>query len=206
MNKFSYISLDVQMRMRPSFCDLVRENIYVNLKDGQNVMNYFDVKGVTRNLFWVNHNSPESSIDTSKQNVFEAEFLIQLCQKLMKCGNSHNDIVFLTPYAAQAMLMSEQLDKLKLPKLKVAVLDAYQGEESNIILLSLVRSNNNKKDIGFLAMQNRISVLLSRAKIGFFICGNMDCLASASKDWRKVKDVLSRHNAIDSQLPADFYL
>jgi helicase required for RNAi-mediated heterochromatin assembly 1 len=48
---------------------------------------------------------------------------------------------------------------------KITVLDNYQGEESKIILLSLVRNNNNDS-IGFLGTENRICVALSRAKEG----------------------------------------
>lgn len=46
---------------------------------------------------------------------------------------------------------------------RVTVVDNFQGEENDIILLSLVRSNEENK-IGFLKSDNRICVALSRAK------------------------------------------
>lgn len=46
---------------------------------------------------------------------------------------------------------------------RVTVVDNFQGEENDIILLSLVRSNEENK-IGFLRTDNRICVALSRAK------------------------------------------
>lgn len=46
---------------------------------------------------------------------------------------------------------------------RVTVVDNFQGEENDIILLSLVRSNKENK-IGFLRTDNRICVALSRAK------------------------------------------
>lgn len=49
--------------------------------------------------------------------------------------------------------------------MRITVVDDFQGEESKIILLSLVRSNEDSK-IGFLATENRICVALSRAKHG----------------------------------------
>lgn len=49
--------------------------------------------------------------------------------------------------------------------MKITVVDNYQGEESRIVILSLVRSNRDGK-IGFLAAQNRVCVALSRAKEG----------------------------------------
>lgn len=50
---------------------------------------------------------------------------------------------------------------------RVTVVDNFQGEENDIILLSLVRSNEENK-IGFLRTDNRICVALSRAKYIFF--------------------------------------
>ena len=47
---------------------------------------------------------------------------------------------------------------------RVSTVDNFQGEENEIILLSLVRSNTDNK-IGFLKMNNRICVALSRAKV-----------------------------------------
>jgi len=48
-------------------------------------------------------------------------------------------------------------------KVRVSTVDGYQGEENEIVLLSLVRSNRDG-DIGFLKTNNRLCVALSRAK------------------------------------------
>lgn len=77
---------------------------------------------------------------------------------------------------------------------KVIVVDKYQGEENDIILLSLVRSNAERK-IGFLSIENRVCVALSRAKIGLYIIGNMDILSDSSL-WRNIKEELVRQEAI----------
>lgn len=203
MNKFNFISLDVQMRMRPEFCDLVRETIYKDLKDGENVKKYHHIKGLSTNFFCLNHNFPESISETSKENSFEVDYILKLYRKLLELDYSSKEIVILTPYAAQAKRFEQKLTELTLPRVRVAILDSYQGEEASIILLSLVRSNKNN-DIGFLSMENRISVLLSRAKHGFFICGNIDCFANASRNWRQIKNILVRHCAIGNSVPSDF--
>ena len=57
---------------------------------------------------------------------------------------------------------------------KIMVVDNFQGEENDIILLSLVRSNREAK-IGFLRTENRVCVALSRAKMGFYIIGMCIC-------------------------------
>lgn len=53
----------------------------------------------------------------------------------------------------------------------VFTVDSYQGEENDIILLSLVRSNEFL-GIGFLENKNRLVVALSRARRGLYIFGN----------------------------------
>jgi hypothetical protein len=57
-----------------------------------------------------------------------------------------------------------------LEEVRITVVDNFQGEENDIILLSLVRSNREAK-IGFLSIENRVCVALSRAKMGFYIIG-----------------------------------
>ncbi len=74
-------------------------------------------------------------------------------------------------------------------------MDDFQGEENDIILLSLVRSNL-KQNIGFLGIKNRICVTLSRAKKGLFIIGNKEMLRDKQKTiW---PEVISKLQSIDS--------
>lgn len=54
-----------------------------------------------------------------------------------------------------------------LEDVRITVVDNYQGEENDIILLSLVRSNDDG-DVGFLKVENRVCVALSRAKHGMY--------------------------------------
>ncbi|THW66498.1 hypothetical protein D6D19_09329 [Aureobasidium pullulans] len=54
---------------------------------------------------------------------------------------------------------------------RIATVDNFQGEEAEVVVISLVRSNKEQK-CGFLRTSNRINVLLSRAKNGMFIIGN----------------------------------
>lgn len=74
------------------------------------------------------------------------------------------------------------------------VVDKYQGEENCIVILSLVRSNENG-NIGFLSIENRVCVALSRAKNGFFMIGNMECLAQ-TRLWQKLETILKKNDAI----------
>ncbi|EGD73577.1 hypothetical protein PTSG_05285 [Salpingoeca rosetta] len=82
----------------------------------------------------------------------------------------------------------------KAKAVRVATIDNYQGEESNIIILSLVRSNK-QGSIGFLKEKERVNVMLSRAKLGMIIIGNLDTFyfAKAEKGrdmWQKLIDIV----------------
>lgn len=79
--------------------------------------------------------------------------------------------------------------------LLLQVTDNYQGEENDIIILSLVRSNREKK-IGFLSIHNRICVALSRARCGFFVIGNMSLLAEVDSMWKKIVESLKETNEL----------
>ena len=52
-----------------------------------------------------------------------------------------------------------------------SITDNYQGEESNIIIASLTRSNP-ENNIGFMGSPERLNVLLSRARNGLILVGN----------------------------------
>lgn len=76
-----------------------------------------------------------------------------------------------------------------LADVKCIVVDKYQGEENDIILLSLVRSNADAK-IGFLKTENRVCVALSRAKKGLYVVGNMENLRASGPLWQEIHRIL----------------
>ncbi|KNC53025.1 uncharacterized protein AMSG_09316 [Thecamonas trahens ATCC 50062] len=68
-------------------------------------------------------------------------------------------------------------------QIRVASVDNFQGEESDVVLVSLVRSNAGG-NIGFLKWANRANVLLSRAKHGMILFGSASTFeASGSQFW-----------------------
>lgn len=76
-----------------------------------------------------------------------------------------------------------------LNNMKIVTVDSYQGEENDIVLLSLVRSNN-RRAIGFLSCDNRACVALSRARRGFYIFGNAEHFACESHTWTAVVELM----------------
>lgn len=183
LNKIQCYTLNVQHRMRPEISSLICPMIYQNLMDHESTMNRPSIQGVEKPLFFIDHQHKEELCnDNSKKNVHEAEFLIQLARHLVLNDYKPENITILVAYLGQMFEMMAQKKKHQalLKDIRIAVLDNYQGEESDIILLSLVRNNDDNK-IGFLKIENRVCVALSRARNGLYIMGNMTQLAKASE-------------------------
>lgn len=98
----------------------------------------------------------------SKSNLHEATFLAKLCRHFILQGYTPDKITVLTMYTGQMFLLKKEMPET-CQGVRVTCVDNFQGEESDIILLSLVRNNEDGK-IGFLSVDNRICVALSRAK------------------------------------------
>ncbi|CAB4399021.1 unnamed protein product [Rhizophagus irregularis] len=77
-------------------------------------------------------------------------------------------------------------------------IDNFQGDEANIVIVSLVRNVSKSGDydsIGFLKSSNRSNVLLSRAREGMYLIGNSELMATKSEDiWNPVIKMLKTRN------------
>ena len=176
-------SLDVQHRMRPEIACLVHD-IYPQLTNHQSVEEYPDIKGISSNVFFIDHAHPEEENRAlkSQSNIHEAEYITALCKYLILQGYSPEQITVLTPYVGQLLKIRNLMPRKGFEGVRVVAVDNYQGEENDIVLLSLVRSNDVEK-VGFTGEENRVCVMLSRAKHGLYVIGNFSLLASKSKMW-----------------------
>lgn len=81
---------------------------------------------------------------------------------------------------------------------RIASVDNFQGEEAKVIVISLVRSNDERR-CGFLKTSNRINVLLSRARHGMYIIGNTNTARSVPM-WDKVITILEKGGNVGQNL------
>ncbi|XP_054285406.1 NFX1-type zinc finger-containing protein 1-like [Macrosteles quadrilineatus] len=198
-NGMNCYTLDVQHRMRPEFASLIVPSIYPELMSHSSTKNRPDIKGVHCNLYFINHKNPEEHLlDTqSHLNKYEAKFVLELAHYLVLQGYSAEEVTILATYSGQMKKIKKMRDQVssEMRDLRITTVDDFQGEENKIVILSLVRSNE-EGNIGFLKTENRVCVALSRARDGLYIIGNMDCLAENSQIWPQVRERLMEHNAI----------
>lgn len=170
--------------------------IYGQLEDHPSVLERLPVPGMAGvNSFFFSHNWPETSDSyTSKCNQSEADMVVGFFDYLVRNGMEAKDITVLTFYNGQRKMILRGLknhSNLQGCYFKVVTVDSYQGEENGIVLLSLVRSNN-RQNIGFLEVENRVCVALSRSQRGFYLFGNAINLCRASMLWWEIVQIMAK--------------
>lgn len=96
-----------------------------------------------------------------------------VCKLLETIKADHRDIAFISPYAVQVSAAKEQLPQ----QIRMSTIDSFQGQEKEIIFLSLVRSNEDG-EIGFLKDYRRMNVAITRAKEELFVIGDSATIGS----------------------------
>jgi len=202
LNELHCDRLSIQHRMRPEIAELIVPHIYTSLTNANSVLLYENVWGILGNIFFLNHSFNEEKADDrqSHSNIHEAKFLSALCKYFLDVGYKPSQITILTTYSGQMFLFSKYMPKTTFEGVHVTPVDNYQGEENDIILLSLVRSNKDG-NIGFLNIANRVCVALSRARKGCFIIGNGNQLADGSRLWHNILASMKTHNRVVDSLP-----
>ena len=122
----------------------------------------------------------EKPVGTSVANPEEATFLFNYLEKFI-ADLDPLSIAVISPYSEQIRLLKAELaNRPDLKKLEsfisVNTIDSFQGQERDMVLISLTRSNN-EGDIGFLADIRRLNVAMTRAKKKLVIIGDSSTLA-----------------------------
>lgn len=110
----------------------------------------------------------------SKYNIGEAILVKEIVNRLVSLGVNKRDIGVITPYKDQ-----EGYIKSLLPDVEVKTVDGFQGREKEVIILSLVRSNQ-EEEIGFLKDERRLNVAITRAKRKLILIGDAKTLSSSA--------------------------
>ena len=171
----------------------------------------------------------------SKVNEHEASVVTNAVRYLLQQGYSPGQLVVLTPYLGQVRVLTQKLanvctvligdldmddmanaglstinltDTAGSPgaaSVRISTIDNYQGEEADVVVASLVRSNQ-KRILGHLQERQRVNVLLSRARNGLILVGNAQMLLKcrtrpSQMDWNKLMTILHKKGAVHDGLP-----
>ena len=118
----------------------------------------------------------------SSFNVAETE----LCKKIIdylkdKLKVENNDIGIITPYSAQVANLSKKITQDEYRGLEISTVDGFQGREKEIIVLSLVRSNQ-KHQVGFLSDKRRLNVAITRPRRMLIVVGDIDTITNGNEN------------------------
>jgi ATP-dependent RNA/DNA helicase IGHMBP2 len=93
---------------------------------------------------------------------------LQIVQKLIEQNKwNAKDVNVISPYAGQVVMAKSMLDAT----IRCNTIDSFQGQENSVIIISLVRSNDDGV-IGFLTDYRRMNVAITRAKHELYVIGD----------------------------------
>ncbi|KAI7754256.1 hypothetical protein M8C21_018015, partial [Ambrosia artemisiifolia] len=147
----------------------------------------------------------------SYQNIHEAQFCLRLYQHLQRSvkslGIAKVSVGIITPYKLQLKCIQREFEEVLKSEegkdLYINTVDAFQGQERDVIMMSCVRASNH--GVGFVADIRRMNVALTRAKRALWVMGNASTLVQ-SDDWAAlIADAKTRECYMDMEsIPKDF--
>ncbi|KAF8969177.1 P-loop containing nucleoside triphosphate hydrolase protein [Flammula alnicola] len=161
LRKLVFIGDDKQHRMPTPIGAFISREVYKNrLKTRHSISDPQSCRFVDVS------NGSEEAMGHSWKNTPEVDVAIAIARQLKRAGKPFRII---TPYDPQRSLLENGLKHAKLPwEDKCFNVDAFQGNEDDYIIVSLVRS----KKLGFLNDKRRVNVMLTRSRKGMIICTN----------------------------------
>ncbi len=158
--------------------DKVRANSTVenwNMFDGDTALEFIDTAGC--GFFEQVDAETKSSFNPEESDILLKHFRQYISLLESNLPQSEPSVGIISPYKAQVNLLQnnfkdieEEFENCKL-QLSVNTIDSFQGQERNIIYISLVRSNE-KGEIGFLSDTRRMNVAMTRARKKLVIVGD----------------------------------
>ena len=117
----------------------------------------------------------EKPVGTSVANPEEAAFLFRYLESFIG-EQPPFSIAVISPYSEQIRLLKEQLTNTQallpfLPHISVNTIDSFQGQERDMVIISMTRSNAEGV-IGFLADIRRMNVAMTRARKKLVVIGD----------------------------------
>ena len=211
-NSFDYTILNVQYRMRPEISQWpVAEFYNSQVQDGVNVQEktyQSDVSLSTGDPYiWVQVTGKEQKDkNMSTFNESEGEAIVALLLDMVDKYNlelgyfTPDRVRIITFYKAQQDYLRFKLKQYNL-NVMVSTVDASQGCEADIIVVSFVRGTSGH--MGFIKHIQRLNVAMTRAKFQLVCVGNLDSIAGLAERGgnlvlrRMAQDALARGQIVE---------
>ena len=183
--------LEVQYRMHPELSNFPSNFFYegslqngVSAEDRRLGIEFPWPQGAESPTFFYVSSGQEdlAGSGTSYLNRTEASSVEKLLTLFIRNGIRPDQIGVITPYEGQRAYLVQYmqyqgaLNSKVYQEVEIASVDAFQGREKDIIIISCVRSNEHQ-GIGFLADPRRLNVALTRAKYAAIVIGNPKVLS-----------------------------
>lgn len=177
-----------------------------------NIMNFSNEKFYNSNLINATNDKLSNNIQfidtagtgfTEEKELYSGSYYnsgeVKLIKKVIENqAINKSDLMIITPYSAQM----EHLKK-DILDVKINTIDSAQGSEALIVIISLVRSNDNG-DIGFLKDYRRINVALTRAKQKLIVIGDSSSIAQ-DKFYQDYINFIEKEEAYKSAFEYDIF-
>ena len=180
--------LRVQYRMHDQIMRFSSNEFYDGKVESAPEVKYRSILDYDTPMVWVDSPSPEAFVGTNhgRINKEEAELTLSTLEAYVQKIGVHRylderlDVGVITPYRLQAQYIRSLLKKNETLRplrktISVNTVDGFQGQERDIVLISLVRSNEHGQ-IGFLNDLRRMNVAMTRARMKLIIIGDVQTL------------------------------
>ncbi|MFI8633898.1 TM0106 family RecB-like putative nuclease [Microbacterium sp. NPDC077663] len=163
-------------RMRPEVAEPVSQLAYDGQLEAHPDTALRRLDGVPAGVIPV----PLAHTRNATQSPEEADEVVRIVRDLVGTGWTDGertrplgaeDVIVVTPYNAQQVLVEETLAAAGFPGVRVGTVDRFQGQEAAVVIVSLAASSGRDAPRGleFLLLQNRINVAVSRAMYTAFV-------------------------------------
>jgi len=199
----AFTQLTRQSRMMPEFVSLIAD-IYPDLETATERIGGRTQPALLRegvSMFFKDtsaHKSTDAAEGRSTINRGEVGEICELCKMLVHEGCEQAKITALALYKGQRMLLRHELSSRGLKDVVVETVDQYQGDENDIVLVSITRSDHTTR---FVDSLNRRCVAASRARCCMIFFGCVELLAGKSPVWQHVIKTLQARRCVGAELP-----
>ena len=187
-------ALSVQYRMHRSIAAYISATFYNDLLITPAAVASARSGACARGLWWLQSNGPDEKPErgTSFVNDAEADAVVDVVLACRRGAGAQKGVLVITFYKGQEKLLRSRLQAAgvretvdiapapNVHSLRVMSVDQAQGSEADVVILSCVRSNQ-ERSIGFLSNPNRLNVAVSRARERLVVVGDANTLGRDAK-------------------------